>query len=119
MTEGQYTFAGGVLVFVAAMVPVIRSIWRIITRRRAQQLVFLVILACLPPVFLSIGLYGYLPDQNPVGLAFCYLLAMIFGAIFYGTNAAPIKRIDLALFVLATAATAVLASGALTRYDSW
>jgi hypothetical protein len=110
MTKEWLEFLGGLFVFLAALVPVFRGIWRSLGRRLAPRVLLLLFLLICSLVSMTLWLLGHWLHWNPL-YQVVLLTAYISGQVIaFICDDAPISRANIALLVLTTTTgTALLA----------
>jgi hypothetical protein len=115
MTKELLEFFGGLFVFLAAMVPVIRGIWRSLRRRRTIANLFYTCLQILNATLLVAGYIVFSLGWNEEYLMTLLLIFICSFAAAFWIDDSPITRGGIAVFVFCMGGAILLLSDLLRK----
>lgn len=115
MNKEWLEFFGGLFVFLAALVPVIRATWRSLRRKLTVETLAFILLSAANFCISLCGIIGLLQHWNPnivIGLFVFYILGQTVGFSIYDF---PITRKEIGVYVLGVVMAASIIGAQLAR----
>lgn len=109
MSKEWLEFLGGLLAFLAVVIPIVRNLWRTIRRKVNPREIGMICLAVTVSVAFSLGLIGLIQQWNHALTTFLFMFCILGEAGLFSFNRARISRSDIAGFVISLVLTAMFA----------
>lgn len=100
MSKEWLEFLGGLLVFLGALVPVFRGIWRALRRRLSPRSLFALSLLTISFCTLVYAMVEMYRGRNPGAVAVAFLFAAFIQIIVFWMDDTQVTRRDIALLAL-------------------
>ena len=110
MSSATLNFLGGLFVFLAALIPILKGIWRLLRRKLRPRALILLPVALLNLALMVLWLIGHSQHWQPtfqIFLLFCYIMG---STLFFIADDRPVSRFDIGFWVLTISLASALLS---------